>query len=106
MLIEQNPSFCQPIEFDGHVPQSLDGISSDGVKNIITVFERQIDDELHPGAQLVVLRNGHVIVDLYGGYSDLGKRQIVNHDSPFMAFSITKPLISACVFKLIDNGQI
>lgn len=106
MLIEHNPSLCQPIEFDGQVPQSLDGISTDGVKNIITVFERQIDDELHPGAQLVVLRNGHVVVDLYGGYTDLGKRQLVNQESPFMAFSITKPLISACVFRLIDNGQI
>lgn len=106
MISDPNPSLSREIKFDDAVPRLVNGISTEGVRNICAVFDRQISDGLHPGAQLVVLLNGQVVVDRCGGFADLRSNNAITHDSPFIAFSITKPITSACVFKLIEKGQI
>lgn len=106
MMSEYNPSLKHKIEFDGTLPRSMNGISADGIRNIAAVFDRQISDGLHPGAQLVVLLNGRVVVDRSGGIADIKSKSAISSDSPFITFSITKPVTSACVFKLVEKGKI
>lgn len=79
------------------------GISTDGIKYVSEVFDRQLQEGLHPGAQLVVLKNGGVVLDRCGGYTGTSMEHQVTPDTRFLTFSITKPFTSACVFKLIDE---
>ena len=49
------------------------GFSLDGISRLEKSFQSQINAGLHPGAQLVVLRHGKVIVDLAAGSANLKK---------------------------------
>lgn len=73
---------------------------------ISRVFDRQIQSGRHTGVQLVVIRNGQVVLDRWGGYSDRIRKKKITPRTPFLTFSITKPLSSICVFKLIEEQRV
>jgi len=98
-----NPSISEPIIFNSGITDFGNGISTDGIENVSKIFDRQLQEGLHPGAQLVVLNNGRVVLDRYGGYTGTSMEYQVTPDTRFLTFSLTKPLTSACVFKLIDE---
>jgi CubicO group peptidase (beta-lactamase class C family) len=98
-----NPSLHSPIEFNHEENGIVTGFSLEGVKRISRVFDRQVKSGHHPGAQLVVIRNGRVVLDRWGGYSDSVKKRFVTPETPFLTFSITKPFTSMCVFKLFEE---
>jgi CubicO group peptidase (beta-lactamase class C family) len=101
-----NPTLKDKINFQESLVQSDLDLSEVGVKNISEIFNRQIRTGLHPGAQLVVLKAGQIVVDRFGGYIDTSKTTPVTPETRFLTFSVTKPLTSACVFRLIDKGLI
>lgn len=70
------------------------------------VFLSQIRTGLHPGAQLVVRRDGEVFFDQAAGYADNGKNFPITPETIFLTFSLTKPYTSACIFKLIEENQL
>ena len=74
--------------------------------SIESIFDRQIQDGLHYGAQLVVLRFGDVLIDFSGGFTDKNKSKPITPETSFLTFSLTKPYTSACVFKLIEENTI
>jgi CubicO group peptidase (beta-lactamase class C family) len=106
MKIYTNPSISEPIIFNGGITDSNTGISTDGIEYVSEVFDRQLQEGLHPGAQLVVLRHGRVVVDRCGGHIDTRKNKPVTPETRYLTFSITKPLTSSCIFKLIGNNAI
>ena len=77
-----------------------------GVDRIVTLFEKQFADQLHPGAQLVVLRHGKVIIDRSVGVIQEGGHQSVVPETPFLTFSCTKPLTSFCIHQLVESGKL
>lgn len=77
-----------------------------GLQRICEVFVDQIARGLHPGAQLVVLRQGRVAVNLAGGWASIRPRRPVTQQTPFLAWSCTKALTGMCVHKLIEEGRI
>ena len=81
-------------------------MSREGIQRISAVFDDLVPDGINPGAQLTVMRNGHIVLDRFGGYADLRKKQRVSPETRFLTFSISKPFISMCIFKLIDEGLI
>jgi CubicO group peptidase (beta-lactamase class C family) len=101
-----NPSLSEPLAFDGVDARRIPGLSPEGVMRISHVFDRQIQSGRRPGAQLVVIRNGQVVLDRWGGYSDQMRKKKVTPRTPFLTFSITKPLTSMCVFKLIEEQRV
>ncbi|UCF29119.1 MAG: beta-lactamase family protein, partial [Chloroflexota bacterium] len=106
MSVVKIPSYTDKINFKESHDLSGSGVTEDSVKRISEVFDRQIKAGLHPGAQLVVLKNGRVIVDQYGGYTDTRKSVPVTPTTKFLTFSVTKPLTSACIFKLVDESKV
>ena len=106
MQIIDNPSLSEPISFDDDSNPSEHGISVEDEKLISDVFDRQIRDGLHPGAQLVVLRRGRVVLDRFEGFTDTRSIHRVTPETRFLAFSVTKPITSICVFKLVEDNQI
>ena len=59
-----------PIQWRAEVSPSAVGMRDEGVAKIKDVFDSQLVDGLHPGAQLVVLRKGQVVVDRAGGIAN------------------------------------
>lgn len=103
MKINSNPSISEPIIFNNGITDSKTGISTDGFDYVSEVFDRQLQEGLHPGAQLVVLNNGRVVLDRYGGYTGTSMEYQVTPDTRFLTFSLTKVFTSVCVFKLVDE---
>ncbi len=90
----------------GESSESINGMSRKGVKRISEIFDNQIQEGIGPGAQLIVMKDGQIILDRYGGYADTKKKHLVSKDTRFLAFSISKSFISACVFKLVEDDRI
>ena len=63
------------------------GVSAAALDQINTVFDRQLAEGLHSAAQLVVVRDGRVLVDRAGGSF---QGQPVRRDTPFYCFSVSK----------------
>ncbi|MEW6716686.1 MAG: serine hydrolase domain-containing protein [Chloroflexota bacterium] len=101
-----HPSLKSPLNFEKTVPPESVGLSSEGIERLVTLFHQQIEQGLHPGAQLVVLRHGNVVVDLAEGLMNLRHRMPVMPTTPFLTFSVSKPFTAACIFRLIDKGKV
>ena len=88
-----------PLNFDATAPVTAE------VENLINVFTRQIGPD-HPGGQLVVLHHGRVVVDLAAGQADQARKIPVRADTPFLTFSLTKPLVAVAIHQLIEQGRL
>jgi len=73
---------------------------------IENTFFQQIQEGLHPGAQLAVLRFGEFLLDCSAGHTDSSKKKPITAETRFLTFSLTKPYTSACIFKLIEDKLI
>jgi CubicO group peptidase (beta-lactamase class C family) len=106
MILPSNPSMENPITYQDGSSYSASQKELIAKKRISVAFDHQLRKDIKLGAQLVILKDGNVIADLWGGVADIKKRTPVTHTTKFQAFSIIKSLIAACVFKLIDEGSI
>ncbi len=94
------------IEWGGEITPSTVGMNDLGVKKILDVYHSQLSDGLHYGSQLVVLRNGYIVLDRADGVANVHRKLKVTPNTPFHCFSITKPFTAICVHKLIEEGRI
>lgn len=101
-----NESMKTRIIFDGEITRSVKGMSPNGVKRISKIFDRQIQSGLHPGAQLVIILNGEIVLDRWGGYTDSSKKHRISPSTRFLTLSIAKPFTSMCIFKLNEQKKI
>ncbi len=99
-------TLTSPIKFAGEVSAESVAMRPDGVQRMVEIFERQQAEGLHPGAQLVVLRQGQVVLDRVVGLADLRRKRPVTPDTPFLTFSVTKALTGMCIHKLIEEGKV
>lgn len=101
-----NPTIASPLCFSGEVVSATVRMSDSGVHRIIDIFNRQLTDGMHPGAQLVVLRHGQVVVDRYAGLANTARGVPVGPGTPFMTYSVSKALTGMCVHRLIEEGRV
>ncbi|HOT90164.1 MAG TPA: serine hydrolase domain-containing protein [Anaerolineae bacterium] len=100
----QNPTLTQPLDFSHEVPAEKVGMRKEGLAALTALFEDQITvQNLHPAAQLVVIRHGQVIVDRALGQ---GRRGPINATTPFLTFSISKVFTAMGIHRLIEEGRI
>jgi CubicO group peptidase (beta-lactamase class C family) len=76
------------------------------VANLAHTFERQMALGQHPGAQLVVVRHGQVVLDLAAGMADVRRQSPVMPETPFLTFSVSKAFTGMCIHQLIEQGKI
>lgn len=100
-----NPTVDRPLEWREVDPTTV-GMSRAGVYKIAAIFEEQFLKGWHSAAQLVVLKNGRVVLDRTIGVTKIGTTQSVTPSTPFQTFSCTKPVAAMCIHKLIDDGQL
>lgn len=80
------------------------GIDPAALARLHQLFDRQFAEDMHPAAQLVVLKEGRVIVDRAAGTFRNGKP--VTADTPFYCFSVSKAFTGMCVHKLIGEKKV
>ncbi len=76
------------------------------LEQVKQLFQRQIDEGLHPGAGLAVYRYGNLVLDIHGGFTDTGSSRPVTTDTMFVLMSSTKPLTASCLYMLKERGKI
>lgn len=55
---------------------------------------------------LLVAKNGQIIYETYGGYSNRSKKEEITENTPIHIASVSKVLTAALVLKLIDNEEL
>lgn len=104
--MQTNPTIDTPLSFSGEVIPATVGMSESGVRRIVDVFNRQINEGQHPGAQLVVLRHGQVVVDRASGLANKTRVTPVTPDTPFLTYSVSKTFTGMCIHRLIGEGRV
>lgn len=99
-----NPSLIHPVDFTDTGGTSAP--VADAAVRLERVFHEQIASGLHPGAALVVLRNGRVLFDAAAGLANLRRRQPVTAATPFLIFSCTKSYTAICIHHLVEAGKV
>ncbi|HEV2721629.1 MAG TPA: serine hydrolase domain-containing protein [Thermoanaerobaculia bacterium] len=59
-----------------------------------------------PGGAIAVVKDGKLIFARGYGYANREKRELVQPDSAFRIASVTKPLTSAAILKLVEQGKL
>ena len=57
------------------------------------------------GAACSVTVDGQVVVDVWGGWADLGHRREWAHDTLVNAFSVGKPVVALRLLQLVEHGR-
>jgi CubicO group peptidase (beta-lactamase class C family) len=90
-----------------HQPDTeIHGFCSEAFAGVRAAFEHSIASAQEVGASVAVLVDGHVAVDLWGGYFDdtftrpWGRHTITN------GFSSTKTITALCALVLADRGEL
>lgn len=81
-------------------------IDPQGLRRVEQVFHEQLDNGLHAGAQLVVMRGERIVLDLAGGSMRPNDRLPVTGDSLFLIFSATKPWTALSIHLLAERGRL
>jgi len=84
----------------------------EGLRAVEALFQRQIDEGLHPGASVAAYRHGRLVLELYGGLARLpggqakeGSGRPLTPKTLFLLFSSTKPLSAVCLHILMERGR-
>lgn len=78
-------------------PPLPDAIDPAKVESLLARVRREVDEGLSPAVQIAVAHDGRVVVDETFG---------APADSRFLAFSATKALVAAAIWRLIDAGEV
>ncbi len=77
-----------------------------GSDKLASLFQQQIASGLHPGAQLVVLHQGQILLEASGGWADRERQVAVGPNTPFLIFSVTKCFTAVCIHHLVEAGRL
>ena len=92
------------IDFSKEVQSEDAEMASAGINKLTRLFEDQVNvQNLHPSAQMVILRHGKVVMDRAIGCE---KGQAITRETPYLTFSVSKAFTGACVHQLIEQGKI
>ena len=58
------------------------------------------------GAAFAAWCDGRLVIDLWGGYADLGRRRRWEPDSVVQPYSVSKPFAAVCALRLVEAGRL
>jgi CubicO group peptidase (beta-lactamase class C family) len=70
------------------------------------VFADVLDGQSGTGAAFAVWCDGISVVDIWGGYSDVGRRAPWRRESIVQPYSVSKPFAAVCALKLVEKGDL
>jgi len=81
------------------------GMSAAKLHVLRDYFQKQVDDGLEPGFQVLVARRGRVVMHENIGYMNVESREPVNDETMFRMMSQTKPVTNAAAMILYEKGK-
>ncbi len=82
------------------------GLTERGASRLVRVLEREISDKRLPGAVVMIGRGGRLAVAQALGRQGPEGDKAMGLDSIFRIYSMTKPIVSVAVMKLVEVGRI
>jgi CubicO group peptidase (beta-lactamase class C family) len=81
-----------------------DMLVAPGFELVAEEFERNFAERGELGAAFAAVRDGELVVDLWGGIADGERNRLWERDTLQLIFSGTKGLVAICMLMLIDRG--
>jgi CubicO group peptidase (beta-lactamase class C family) len=81
------------------------GMSSARLQVLRDYFQKQVDDGLEPGFQVIVARRGRVVMHEKIGFMNIETREPITDDTLFRIMSLTKPITNAAAMILYEEGR-
>ena len=82
------------------------GECEDGFLPLRDLFQENLDAGEKLGASLAVVRNGTLLVDLWGGWADTERSTPWVHDTITTTWSVTKTMTALAALVLVDRGEL
>lgn len=70
------------------------------------ILDALLANDLAPGLQYLVVNADGVLFEYDGGWADIARRQPVDANTTFMAYSMSKTLTAVAVLQLIEAGKL
>lgn len=84
----------------------IEGTCSPDFAGVKAAFEQNFRRRGELGAAVCVYKDGHKVVDLWGGYTDTGKTEPWRSDTIVIMNSVAKSMSAICTHMLIDRGLV
>ena len=68
-------------------------------------LRREVVDPGYPGVRMIVLHDDKTVRDETLGFADIARARALRSDAVFRIYSMTKPIVSAAVLRLIGEGH-
>ncbi len=81
------------------------GLSTDRLARVNTWAEKLVADGKLPGVLTAVLRRGRIAHFHVAGHADVAREKSLGADTIFRIYSMTKPLTSAAILMLYEEGR-
>lgn len=82
------------------------GFAVRGYEAVRREFERNFAERGELGAAFAVVRDGDLVVDLWGGVADRSDGRAWSEDTLQLVFSGTKGFVAVCLLLLLDRGEL
>lgn len=82
------------------------GLSSERLKRIEAMSQAHVDAGILPGAQMLIARKGKIAWKAQLGWRDRETREPMPQDAIFRIYSMTKPVTSAALMMLVEEGRL
>ena len=86
--------------------QAQTGMHVPELANFDAAMLELLDDYNVPGGQLAITRNGKLVYNRGFGFADTAAQTLVQPDHIFRIASVSKPITSVAVMKLVENGLV
>ena len=84
----------------------VEGKVTTGYERVSEEFERNFRERGDLGASFAAVRDGELVVDIWGGTADRPRRRPWTHDTLQLVLSGTKGMVALCILILIDRGKL
>lgn len=81
------------------------GISADSVESAVTLMQQYIDGKKLAGISVMVIRNNETVVRKDFGFADVPNNKLMEDNTIFRVFSMTKPITAVALMTLYDEGK-
>ncbi len=85
-------------------PRSV-GMSAERIDALVEHFEQRVEDGKGSGYQLLIARNGKIVLDENIGYANVETKEPVSDRTLYRIFSMTKPVMAVGMMMLYEEGR-
>jgi CubicO group peptidase (beta-lactamase class C family) len=75
-------------------------------KHIQKLLDESVEKGADRGLQITAYLNGKVVVDAFAGVADVRSGLLVNSETLFPVFSVTKGMVATVIHQLVDQGKL